>query len=84
MYHSQALQDKFILNVLKKKRDGTFLELGGHHPININNTYILEKEFGWKGIMVEYDEKYLDGYKEHRENSVHIICLVTWIIFRLT
>jgi hypothetical protein len=82
MYHSQASQDKFILNVLKKKRDGTFLELGGHHPININNTYILEKEFGWKGIMVEYDEKYLDGYKEHRENSVHIISDATKIDYK--
>jgi hypothetical protein len=82
MYHSQASQDKFILNVLKQKRDGTFLELGSHHPININNTYILEKEFGWKGIMVEYDEKYLDGYKQHRENSVHIISDATKIDYK--
>ena len=81
-YHSQAGQDKFILNVLKKKRNGTFLELGAHDPININNTYTLEKDFGWKGIMVEYDEKYLDGYKQHRENSVHVISDATKIDYK--
>lgn len=82
VYHGQALQDKFVLNVLKKKRSGTFLELGANHPIDINNTYTLEKEFGWKGIMIEYDEKYLKDYKEHREGSVHLIADATKVDYK--
>jgi hypothetical protein len=82
VYHGQALQDKFVLNVLKKKRGGTFLELGANHPIDINNTYTLEKEFGWKGIMIEYDEKYLKDYKEHREGSVHLIADATKVDYK--
>ena len=73
MYLGQAQQDKFVLNVLKEKKNGYFLEIGSNHPININNTYLLETKYDWKGIMVEYDESFLDLYKIHRPNSIHII-----------
>ena len=43
MYLGQAQQDKFVLNVLNEKKNGYFLEIGSNHPININNTYLLEK-----------------------------------------
>jgi hypothetical protein len=72
-YNGQALQDKFVISVLEKKQNGFFLEIGSNDPININNTYILEKYFNWKGIMVEYDNKWLLSYIETRPNSIHII-----------
>lgn len=73
MYFGQALQDKYVLNVLNNKQNGYFLEIGSNHPININNTYILEHNFNWKGIMVEYDSNYLSLYKSNRPNSIHVI-----------
>ena len=73
MYLGQANQDRFVLNILKEKRDGYFLEIGSNDPIHINNTYLLEKTYGWKGIMVEYQSGYLASYKEHRPNSIHLI-----------
>jgi len=73
MFYSQACQDKFIVNVLKGKRDGAFLEIGGGDPIITNNTYTLEKNYGWKGIMVEYQTKFEAAYKESRPNSIHIL-----------
>jgi len=73
MYLGQAHQDKFVVKILKEKTNGFFLEIGSNHPININNSYLLEKQYGWKGIMVEYNSEYLPLYKEHRPNSVHII-----------
>lgn len=72
-YHGQALQDKFVLNVLKNKRNGTFVEIGSHEPVHINNTYILEAEYGWKGIMIDYFDHFLPGYKKYRPESVHVI-----------
>jgi hypothetical protein len=72
-FYSQAGQDKFIANMLDFKRDGYFLEIGSNHPININNTYKLENELNWKGIMVEYEPQFLPMYKEYRNNSIHII-----------
>ena len=73
MYFSQAGQDKFILNVLNNKKNGKFLEIGSSHPSFINNTYTLEKNYNWRGIMVEYDSSFLDLYKIHRPNSIHVI-----------
>jgi hypothetical protein len=73
MYLGQANQDKFVLNVLKEKKNGYFLEIGSNHPIDINNTYLLETKYDWKGIMVEYEDKYLPLYKQYRPNSIHII-----------
>ena len=72
-YNSQAGQDKFILNVLKNKENGFFVEIGSQDPININNTYILETKFDWKGIMIEIDQRWLNSYKEKRPDSIHII-----------
>jgi len=72
-YNGQVLQDKFIVSVLKNKQNGYFLEIGSNHPKLINNTYILEKELNWKGIMVEYDQSWIPLYKLERPNSIYII-----------
>jgi hypothetical protein len=72
-YNGQVLQDKFVISVLKKKNNGYFIEIGSNHPKLINNTYILEKEFNWTGIMIEYDDKWIELYKKERPNSIHII-----------
>lgn len=82
MYLGQAQQDKFVLNILKEKKNGYFLEIGSNHPIIINNTYLLEKEYNWKGIMIECDETFLDLYKMHRQNSIHIIDDATKIDYK--
>ena len=81
-FHGQALQDKFVLNVLKNKKNGTFFEIGSHEPININNTYTLASEFGWKGIMVEYCEHFRAGYEKHRPESVHVISDATTLDYK--
>lgn len=72
-YNGQANQDRFVLNMLNKKYNGYFLEIGSNHPINYNNSYILEKSYQWKGILVEYDESFLPLYKQFRPNSYPII-----------
>ena len=73
MFNGQAEQDKFVLNVLNYKKNGYFLEIGSNHPIIINNSYLLETKYNWKGIMVEYVNDFLPLYKEHRPNSIHVI-----------
>jgi len=70
---SQVGQDIFIRKCLNFKNNGTFLEIGSYHPILINNTYILEKEHHWRGIMVDYSDEFVEEYKIHRSNSKWII-----------
>ena len=43
--HSQAYQDLFVLTMLSGKKNGRYLEIGGNHPSEFNNTYLLETEF---------------------------------------
>lgn len=81
-YFGQAEQDKFVLNVLKYKKNGFFLEIGSNHPININNTYLLENNYDWKGIMIEYDNNFLPLYKIHRQNSIYVINDATKIDYK--
>jgi hypothetical protein len=71
-YNGQVFQDMFVEKITNKK-NGTFLEIGSHHPIVSNNTYILEKKHNWKGIMVEYLTEFEPLYKNTRPNSIHII-----------
>lgn len=82
MYFSQATQDRFILNVLKEKKNGAFLEIGSNDPVNDNNTYTLEKNYNWKGIMVEYNTSFGNLYKQYRPNSSHILGDATKIDYK--
>ena len=82
MYLGQAQQDEFVLNILNKKTNGYFLEIGSNHPIDINNTYLLETRYNWKGIMVECDAQWLPSYKQHRPNSIHVINDATEIDYK--
>jgi tetratricopeptide (TPR) repeat protein len=67
---AQVYQDLFILSVLNGKRNGTFFEIGGADPWKGNNTALLEKEFEWTGISVEYDKKFVDEYTAARPNTM--------------
>jgi len=71
--NSQACQDLFVLSVLNNKKNGYFLEIGSNEPISINNTYLLESQYDWKGIMVEYNPVYKPMYTEKRPKSIHVI-----------
>lgn len=82
MFNGQAEQDKFVCNILKEKQNGYFLEIGSNHPIEINNTYTLEKNYNWRGIMVEYETRYLPLYKQYRPNSIHILQDATTIDYK--
>ena len=50
---SENRQDLFALSGTKFKRNGFFVEFGATNGIDISNTYLLEKEFLWRGILAE-------------------------------
>lgn len=66
--YSQMQQDMFVLSVLDGKCNGTYVEIGSHHPIGINNTYLLENKFNWKGISFEIDKNLVDLFNNTRKN----------------
>lgn len=55
--YSEAYQDIFVLSMLNGKREGTFIEVGAGRPFYGNNTALLEKQFSWRGISIDLDER---------------------------
>ena len=69
--YSQAFQDMFVLSMLNGKRNGTFLEIGASDPIQISNTYLLEKNFKWRGLAIDIAEGLEKFYKKHRTSNFY-------------
>jgi FkbM family methyltransferase len=55
---SQLFQDLFVLFILDRKRDGYFIEFGATNGVSLSNTYLLENQFGWTGMLAEPDTQW--------------------------
>lgn len=74
-YRSQFYQDYIIANfIFPGKRDGIFLDIGGNHPIIINNTYYFET-IGWTGLAFEPQRHFEALWKKHRKVTMLPIAL---------
>jgi FkbM family methyltransferase len=74
-YKSQFGQDIFVLYQLNFKKNGFFIEFGATNGIAISNTYILEKEFGWRGILVEPAKIWHKSLRENRNSIIDERCV---------
>lgn len=65
--YSQDNQDYIVYeNFFKGKKDGFFCDIGGNHPLKINNTLYFE-ELGWSGIAFEPLPDMSKLWAEHRK-----------------
>ena len=66
---SEAYQDMFVLTATNGKENGTYVEIGSGHPSYGNNTYLLEKEFGWNGISIDISEEFINQHRIDRKHN---------------
>jgi hypothetical protein len=50
---AQLGQDRFVSMLLEEKRGGTFFDIGAGEPQRISNTFVLERRFGWRGVLCD-------------------------------
>lgn len=72
---SQLGQDLWVLEKTNYKRGGFFVEFGATDGVMLSNTYLLEKDFGWKGICAEPNPKFFKMLKENRSCTVTNACI---------
>ena len=73
---SQLLQDFFVLSELNFKRDGFFVEFGANKGIVESNTFMLEKDFDWTGILAEPAKVcHNDLFKNRPNCKIEIDCV---------
>jgi FkbM family methyltransferase len=51
--HAQFRQDLWVLHETGHKASGYFVEFGATDGVSLSNTYLLERDFNWRGILAE-------------------------------
>ncbi len=72
---SQLRQDLFALTRVDFKSGGYFLEFGATNGVELNNTWLMEKKFGWSGILAEPARGWHDDLKANRECVIDTRCV---------
>lgn len=73
--NSQIFQDIFALAFSDFKRGGFFLEFGATDGVKLSNTYLLEKEFGWTGILAEPGKVWHSSLRDNRTSIIDTRCV---------
>jgi FkbM family methyltransferase len=74
--HSQLLQDLWVLHRLGEKRNGYFVEFGAADGVFLSNTCMLEREYGWSGIVAEPAQSW--QAKLGAQRTCHVSNLCVW------
>ena len=72
---SQLKQDLFVLSETKLKKNGFFVEIGAANGVELSNTYLLETEFNWKGVLVEPAKAWHKSLKKNRKVVIEEKCI---------
>jgi FkbM family methyltransferase len=72
---SQLGQELWVLEKTSFKHGGFFVEFGATNGILLSNTYLIEKEFGWKGICAEPNPHFFKELQDNRSCQLSAACI---------
>ncbi|WP_370302932.1 FkbM family methyltransferase [Pseudooceanicola sp.] len=72
---SQVRQDIFALAQLEFKHNGFFVEFGATNGTELSNSLVMERDFGWTGILAEPARGWHDALKAARKATIYNRCV---------
>lgn len=75
--YAQLEQDLWVLRNTNYKRNGYFVDFGATNGKDINNSFLLEKEYDWNGIVCEPNPVYHTDLRSNRNCSIDTRCVYT-------
>lgn len=72
---AQLMQDLFALYHSGGMRGGFFVEVGATDGVTINNTVLLERDYGWTGILAEPARFWHERLRANRSCTVATECV---------
>jgi FkbM family methyltransferase len=73
--HAQLRQDLWVLHETRHKRSGYFVEFGATDGVHLSNTCLLEREFGWRGILAEPNPAWHAALRQNRKADIDLRCV---------
>ena len=75
--NSQLFQDIWVLYETRQKKSGYFVEFGACNGKTLSNSFILEKQHNWNGIVAEPGKIWRSGIIAERNCIVSTKCIYT-------
>jgi len=72
---SQFGQDAFVLSQLLFKKGGHFVDFGATDGVLGSNSYILERRYGWTGILAEPARCWHAALQRNRDAHIEFSCV---------
>ena len=72
---AQLNQDVIALLETNFKKSGYFVEFGATNGVQLSNSYLLEKEFGWRGILAEPGKTWIKDLRLNRNCLISDKCV---------
>ena len=73
---SQNFQDIWVMYETHKKRNGFFVEFGATDGLHLSNTYALETELGWSGLLAEPNPVWHESLRRNRSAQICERCVL--------
>ena len=72
---SQGGEDLALLSLFSGKQNGTYLDIGAHHPSRFSVTRHLYQR-GWSGVNVDANQVLIDEFKKARHRDINLCVAV--------